>query len=334
MLKRVLLIFAVIGCLGANDRVEAIPDGDFVNPLTETAWGEILPFRIGGVTLMPGSGYDTPDPATAPVCACPAPPPLFWRIGIPISWWNPDRQIELVKDPLYFPSFGLDVGGSFLGGGELNGSSTTEEQTATKKVSFQGHWIVYPLWAILNLLKDSMCVSLGGIDLFYITEIDPLWNDESLSMLIHPEVLLFANPIAQMACVADAVAVNTWRPLEVLFWCMGSSGSAYPLTGELAGNDLIQGAMGGAGRMIYKLSRQFLLWDTGINWCQPTPTPIWVKPNYKLQPQRPMVRMKAFPIGKSSWMYQTMMNPATGTGVGSADNFTWLLFRKNVCCFL
>lgn len=241
-------------------------------------------------------------------------------------------MVEVVKDAGFYPSLGMSF--NFGGKEELNGTSEGDFDSGVQHTAFQGHWIVYPIWAILGLLTDMGCASTGGFDVFYMTEIDPLWQDDSLATLISPEVLLFSNPIAQMACVADAVAVNAWRPLEVLFWCMGSSGSSYPLNGHISDENIIQAAMTGAGRMLYKLSREFLLWDIGLWYCAPIPTPIWVKPNYKLQMQRPLTRKKAYPIGKSSWFYQTMANPATGTGKGSSDNFSFLLFRKRVCCFL
>ena len=42
------------------------------------------------------------------------------------------------------------------------------------------------------------------------------------SFIINPEALLFGNPIAQTACVADSVAATVSQPIDPLFWCMGS----------------------------------------------------------------------------------------------------------------
>jgi hypothetical protein len=44
------------------------------------------------------------------------------------------------------------------------------------------------------------------MDIAYLSEVDPLWNDSTLSMLINPEAALFGNLIAQGACAADAAA--------------------------------------------------------------------------------------------------------------------------------
>ncbi|MDA4835001.1 TraU family protein, partial [Enterobacter hormaechei] len=48
----------------------------------------------------------------------------------------------------------------------------------------------------------------ASFDVAYMTEIDPLWNDDVLTTLINPEVALFNNPIAVAACAADCVAAS------------------------------------------------------------------------------------------------------------------------------
>jgi hypothetical protein len=35
------------------------------------------------------------------------------------------------------------------------------------------------------------------MDIAYLSEVDPLWNDSTLSMLINPEAALFGNLMAQ-----------------------------------------------------------------------------------------------------------------------------------------
>jgi conjugal transfer pilus assembly protein TraU len=44
------------------------------------------------------------------------------------------------------------------------------------------------------------------MDIAYLSEIDPTWVDSSLTTILNPEAILFANPIAQGACAADALA--------------------------------------------------------------------------------------------------------------------------------
>ena len=59
-----------------------------------------------------------------------------------------------------------------------------------------------------------------------------MWNDDTLSLFVNPEAALFGNPIAQFACIADAIAAEVHLPLDILFWCAGSHGSIYPFTGS------------------------------------------------------------------------------------------------------
>jgi conjugal transfer pilus assembly protein TraU len=65
---------------------------------------------------------------------------------------------------------------------------------------------------------DFPCTEKRDFDLAYMTEVDPLWNDDSLAFIINPEALLFGNPIAQTACVADSVAAAVYQPIDPLFW--------------------------------------------------------------------------------------------------------------------
>jgi conjugal transfer pilus assembly protein TraU len=311
----------------------AVKSGQFVNPITDIAWQEIFPIKIAGITIAPASGnYDTPDPASTPVCVCPAPPPVFYRIGISVSFWEPARMIETVATPYYFPSlgFGLDLASTK---GFLSGKNHSLNDTLPDQSTFaQAHYLLFPVWSILGLLTDFVCVEHSGFDVAYITEIDPLWQDDELAFIIQPEALLFANPFAQMACMADSVAVNAYRPLEALYWCVGSGGSAYPMTGHVDDDNIIQANSTIAARLIYKLARELLICDTGLNLCSCVPTPIWYKPNYKLQAVRPAVNKKAWPIGKSAFFYGSNLNPPYRSGKGPGDEFLWMVFRKRACC--
>jgi len=315
------------------DARAALKSGQFVNPITDVAWQEIFPVKIAGITIAGASGnYDTPDPASYPVCACPAPPPIFYRIGIPVSFWEPARMIETVATPYYFPSLGLGLNLG-LSKGFLSGGNHSLDDALPDQATFaQAHYLLFPVWSMLELLTDFVCVEHSGFDVAYITELDPLWQDDELAFIIQPEALLFANPFAQMACVADSVAVNAGRPLESLFWCVGSGGSAYPMTGHVDDDNIIQANSTIAARLIYKLARQMLICDTGLDLCGCTPTPVWYKPNYKLHAMRPAVRKKAWPIGKSAFFYGANLNPPYRSGKGPGDEFLWMVFRKRACC--
>ncbi len=332
---KLILTVAFLGAL-CTPAAGGVKSGTFLNPITDVAWHEIFPIKLAGITLISASGnYDTPDQASFPICICPVPPPLFFRPGIPVSFWEPARIIETVWTPYYFPFIGAGLGTSLAASGTLTGSNNNLNDGEVDQSTFgQAHYMIFPVWSMLELLTDLVCIEHSGFDVAYITEIDPLWQDDELAFIIQPEALLFANQFAQMACIADSVSVNAWRPMEALFWCIGSGGSSYPLTGHVNDSKIIQANATIAARMIYKLSRELLICDTNVNLCGCVPTPIWIKPNYKLQAARPMVQTKAWPIGKSQFFYGAGLNPPYRGAKGPAGEFLWILFRKRSCCIL
>src|SRR3546814_1441818 len=83
------------------------------------------------------------------------------------------------------------------------------------------------------ILTDMACLEQSSVDIAYVTEIDPLWQDDTLTALINPEVALFANPLAQTACAADCGAATGKLPLDPLFWCAGCLGRSEEHTSEL-----------------------------------------------------------------------------------------------------
>ncbi|MCP3922729.1 MAG: conjugal transfer protein TraU [Desulfobacterales bacterium] len=235
-------------------------------------------------------------------------------------------MIETVKDPYCFPT----LGGATIGSapnGTLSGGSDEKEDGNSATFS-QSHYYIFPVWSLMEIMTDSVCFQGSSkLDIGYITELDPFWQSDSMAMLFQPEVLLFANPIAQLSCIADSISSNLGFPLSALFWCAGSHGSVYPLTGAVNDKNLVQAQMTIAERMIYKLSRQALIWDPAIWACAAMPTPIWVKQNYRFQLSKPIRTLFSHPPGRSDLLWGSLKNPPTG-----GDNFTWIVFRKRLCC--
>ena len=294
-----------------------------LDPVEDVCWHCIFPIKVAGVVVYAGTQEDAPDPATSPVCICPAPPPKYYRVGIPVSFWEPARYIETVKDPYCFPSLGksYDKEQSAFYAGD---NSSSDEAYSTFA---QAHYFIFPAWAMMELFVDWVCVESSGFDLAYMTEIDPLWNDDMLSEFINPEAVLFGNMATQLACMADAVAANAGFPLTPLFWCMGSWGSAYPMTGTMDYDEYVQANAAIAARFIYKMARQLLICDPGVYLCSCVPTPIWVKHNYKMHITKPVKDINCHPIGRTSLIWGAKKNPPY-----EGDNFLWMIFRKRACC--
>lgn len=297
--------------------------GSPMNPIKDVNWQCIFPIKIAGIPFGSVSDLeDVPDLSNLPVCVCPAPPPLFVRVGIPIAFWEPSLMVETVKDPLCFPSIGMGLSG-IIGGGKLGGTSSQDAQHTFA----QSHYFIFPVWSIIGMLTDSICVEKGDFTVAYLTELDPLWQSPLLSMIIEPESVLFANPFAQLACMADSAASQLGLSLDPLFWCMGSWGSAYAMTGHIGNSNFVEANAGIAARMLYKQSRQLGLMDCAINMCGCLPTPIWLKSHYRIHILKPMKSSSCMPIGRSGLTWSGLKNiPYKG------DNFLWMVFKKRSCC--
>jgi conjugal transfer pilus assembly protein TraU len=136
--------------------------------------------------------------------------------------------------------------------------------------------------------------------------------------------------VLQFSCIADSVAANAGPPLDVLFWCMGSWGSAYPLTRHKGNDSIVEDNAALASRIVYKPVREYTLFDTATNVCRPTNWPIWTKSHYRFQVMRPVRGYTCQPIGRSGLIWGK--NPRYSAGGNAADNFDWVLVRNHLCC--
>jgi len=266
------------------------------NPITDIHWGEI-------------------DLTVEGPCIC----IRRWRIrvGIVVSYWEPFLLIDTVSKSNYSPMLGLSVGPDILPG--KNQSSDTAN--VNESTFAQAHGFLLPLFPFICNRWDY-----GA----WWSEFDPTWQSDELSAIITPEAGLYANKAMQMACMADAAAVNLGWPLDVMPWCIGSGGSAYPMTGHVDNDNIVQANSTVAARLIYKMNRMFMICDPSPK-CGCTYTPIWIKSHYKLHTARPGVRA-TYPIGKSAKFYDSFLNPPFMGEMGSNDEFLWVVYRKQRCC--
>ena len=308
----------------------AICKGTPINPVTDICWQCMFPAQIGSVSY--GNGQESaPGNITSPACVCPDSKQGIIA-GLSVAFWEHARMIETVKDPYCFPILGTGMTNPKPGfsSGTARGPGHNDNEYSFQ----QAHYYTFPAWSILKFFMDFPCAEQGGFDLAYMTEVDPMWNDDSLSFIINPEALLFGNPVSQVACVADSVAATVTTPIDPLFWCMGSWGSFYPLTGSMNSSEPLSVNAGLAARMLFKLGRESLLFDTGINQCSSggVITPILVKSNYRLQIVKPVRGTACNPIGRPSLIWGSAKNPPWGAGSNSPDNFLWSMTRRRVCC--
>ena len=331
--KRFIVLIAGIMCAGSS--IAAICSGHFVNPVTDICWDCIFPITIGDIPIAPGSYPDTENPGS-PICFCPTPPPVFYRAGVTFGFWEPFALVDVTRDPYCMVNMGiqLSVKNQGMGGSEM-------PSTDGRGAFYYVHWYKYPVVYWLQIITSVACVQGGEFDLAYMTELDPTWNDDELGFVLNPEATLFSNPVTQMACAADSLktSVDSQTAIDSLFWCMGSQGSSYPLTGNTPfQTSPIEAATLMAERMDFKMHREGLVWDTtghgftlfDAPLCHEYPTPIMPKSRYRYQLVNTIPdATQCHPFGHLVGTWETgHVNPASG------DNFGFLIFKKRNCCFL
>lgn len=304
-------------------------EGEFTNPVTDVCWSCLFPINIGGIEINSGSERDNGDPAPPLICACPAPPPVFVRPGVGVSFFEPARMAEVVRTPMCSPTLGGIKFGDFninMGGNSSRGSNNSQSM-------YHVHYFVYPLLSWVGAaFTGTACLKQETFDVAYMSELDPLWDDDSLSVLLNPEAILFANPVAQAACIPDAVRANAKGfGYDKLFWCDGSTGAMYPLSGSSSNHSGgVDSSLNVLHRFIFKLHRQGLGRDTSTEaaMCQALPQPLLRKNQYKQQMVWPIPQTKTgLGLGVSSIKW----------GMGKefpykGEDFAYLVWRKQKCC--
>ena len=302
-------------------------EGNFVNPITDVCWECIFPVTIGNVAVASGSQPDTAKPSS-PIQICAM--GVFYRIVMGMGYWEPMALADVTRSPYCM----VNLGGFNLGVGNVGTGTGTQEDGEAPGAFYHVHWYKYPLTYWLNIITSAGCLQGGDLDIAYLSELDPMWNDSSLSIIINPEAVLFSNTIAQAACAADAAASLVSKPLDALFWCAGSQGTMYPFTGYTSNEySPLQSSLLVAERMAFKLHREGLIMNSiGQNnaVCFEYPSPIIPKERWRYQ----MVNKhpdagQCHPVGRSVMRWETGRNLPN-----DRRNFGYLFWRKRNCVFL
>lgn len=289
----------------------------------------MFPLRVAGTQFASmGQEDESFGASNSPVCSCANPP----TVGVPVAFWEPVRIVEVVRKPMCFPTLNATSVPD-----PLNAPRGLRKATDTGYAFLHAHWYTAPLMYILQVLLDyDTCLEEGSLDVAYMTELDPLWNDSELTQILNPDIFLFANPVAQAACAADCIAATAGFPVQELFWCAGCQGSLYPLTGQIAH---ASGGVSSAAlimqRMSAKLHRELLVWGTWgqAGTCGVFPQPLMDKRAYKSQLLSPAATDKidgkcCQPFGRTTQTYGLGKELPLGQ-----QDFSFLVFRKRNCCF-
>lgn len=313
-------------------------NGRWVNPITDICWKCLFPLTIGSIPVTPvlpdtsvnqntslsSTLPDTPNPSS-PIQLCPM--GIGYRVGVAIGFWEPFAMTDVTATPGNM----VNMGGMSVSVSKLKTGTGTNESNTVGQSFYQVHWYKYPALSWLNIITSLACKQTGDMDIGYMTELDPMWSDSSLSALINPEAILFANPVSQAACAADSVSALVSKPIDALFWCAGSQGSMYPFNGFVSNSfSPLSVSVLLSERMDFKLHREGLIQDSigkDKAVCFTYPTVIMPKSRYRYQ----MVNMipdsgSCHPFGRStlSWGYLHTLPMMK-------RNFGYVIWRKRNC---
>lgn len=330
-MKRFLLIMCLLTAgIMANPVMAATSnagDGRWVNPISDVCWKCLFPMSLGSIQLASGAHPDTPNPAS-PIQMCPY--GIFYRLGLAIGFWEPLALTDVTREPGVM----VNMGGFKINLGRTGAGRGGQSDSPTPGSFYHVHWYKYPLIYWLNIITSTGCMQTGDMDIAYLSEVDPLWNDSTLAMILNPEVALFNNLLAQGACAADSIASTAGVPLDPLFWCAGAQGSMYPFTG-FTSNEFspLEASLLVSERMAFKLHREGLVMETvgaDVAVCYQYPSPIIPKSRWRYQ----MVNMypepnDCHPFGKTTQLWGSVHNSAA-----TKKNFGYLMWRKRNCVYL
>lgn len=326
------LTYVVLLVLASYKECDADCSGKFPNVITDVCWECMFPIRVGGVKLSNGEEANAPKRS---FCMCP-------KLGIPnvpgivVSYFEPARMVDVTRHPYCLVNLGGLVLGSQRNSPKDRGTvALTEGEGGLKNSFFHVHWYVFPVFALFELLTDIVCVENTKFDVAFLTEFDPFWNRDELSLLLNPEAILFGNPIAQGACIADGTKASFGFGFDSLFWCAGCHGSIYPFTGSVSAHvSGVQATELIVTKFMAHLHRAGLLnaYYGGANTCKAWPCLIIKKSMYKLQMINPVAATdKCMPIGRSDFLHQ---RHAQREIIQNSMNYGYLIFRRRECCFM
>lgn len=295
---------------------------------TDICWNCILPIRVAGINLG-GSSKDIPDGASKKMfCMCEDNLGVP-KIGITNSFWEPARLVEFQR----VPGCSSVLGGHRMFPGDRIFQGVHEDEYHTSDSTFvHYHYYAFPLLMMMDLFSGGNC-NAGGymdLDLMYLSELDPTWNNSSLAFFANPEAAAVSNPLATLACIPDAISSTAGSPIKEMFWCAGSWGTIYPLSGNVnASTGIIRASSLLKTRVLAALHRRGLAWktmgDEGL--CGGEVYPMLPKTQYKYTVTFPNPETKrAHVTGESTmrWGYSR-----TYPGI---EDPIYTIFRWKDCC--
>ena len=253
---------------GGDESTVTCPNAGVFGPnlIQNVCWSCVFPIRVAGVPISGSSGANrVPENAVnRSFCTCED------GLGIPhpgvvTSFWEPSHLVEFERTPGCLSA----LNGVTLPFDKTNRGTTGHDIASKGNQTEPGyrhyHLYAFPIMLMIDMFVPKMCNADGyqDIDIMFLSEVDPTWNNDELAFFAYFENALVASPAAAAACIPDAVAANTGHPIQSLWWCAGSWGQTYPLAGHINGRDgILTQTSVYAARMLTALHRRGFLRGT------------------------------------------------------------------------
>jgi conjugal transfer pilus assembly protein TraU len=318
---------------------------------TDICWSCMFPIRVAGASMGGDNAGVPPGASTESFCMCHDPKGVP-HPGFVISMWEPARLVEVVRSP----GCSMALGGLKLplSDWRAQGPGRNEDRDSSDLSFYHYHYYSFPILQMLNLFVQAACTpdNYTDLDLMYMSEIDPTWNNDEIAFFINPEAAAVANPVAQAACAADAAAASVGFPRDTLWWCAGSWGGLYPLSGHALHTSMPTETSLLATRAVAALHRRGLSWRTKGDdvLCRGRIDPMLPKTQYRMSMFFPSAEAGdsftyatqnpdgtststsrklagSHPIGQTAFVWGEWRTiPAIG------EDALYLLWRWNDCC--
>ncbi len=306
-------------------------NGKFPHPINDYCWSCVFPLKIAGFDLPFISGQEDKQEQVDRVCTCGQGADLI--LGLTTSFWEPTTLVDVVRKPFCLAGLGgIDMGD--IVDAPKHGRQKTDGGVS-KDSFYHVHWYINPILSWVGLAVDNSCVDQMGFDLAYLTELDPLWNDEEMAAILSPDIFLFANPVAQLACAADCVTASAGFPLNKMYWCAGCQGSIMPLTGTVNNHiGMVDSTSLMLQKFAHKAHRELMIWGASgkDGACYKYPKYLMDKTDYKYtmvfpKPQKKIAGKCCQPFGRTTALWGSMKEiPYKG------EDAVYQVFRKRDCC--
>ncbi len=303
LLMRHSILFALVLVISALSVSEADADSCPASNIlgsgiiSNICWSCIFPLKVAGITIFgssisdggtDGNGFSLSSKPKVPsdaaddvVCICTD--GALPTVGVPVGMWVPTELYETTLIPGCSSVLGgLEIGVSdplYLG---TSGDPTSDlEQQSFNHI----HSYSYPLVMMMELFTKCSN-SYSDIDLLYMSELDPLWNDPVVAMYGNPMSVFGSSIIAQAACAADAITSSFGEPIDDLFWCGGTwSSTMAPYTGYEHAQGPVQFSQSSAQKLLAMNAARGISYRYVGNdaLCSPKYSPMLKRSHYRWQ---------------------------------------------------